>query len=219
MSRPLPQKGPPLGPFPVGTDLLLERMSAAVPSEEMPTLAELVEAVCSRPLSDEEVSGLTRLAGRGWSAREAVTRLMAAPPHGPANLRRAKALVAASNAASRTGRGAPAPSKERSSNGLQLTGHAVERFRQRHAPSLPFEEVLLSLEREASQARPVRERSNLGDEQWASPSGVRFVVRRRGVGPASGRNGAPVVTTILPAAGDFRVEHPAQRRASKKREG
>jgi hypothetical protein len=54
-----------------------------------------------------------------------------------------------------------------------MTSHAFHRFQERH-PEMTMEQ----LQYEASQSRPQRERTFTGQEQWVSPAGITFVLKR-----------------------------------------
>lgn len=79
---------------------------------------------------------------------------------------------------------------------LALTTHAVEQYRDRFAPDASLETARALLAELARLARPMRERTVKGDEQWTSGLVV-FVVRR---GDMNGRGYEPVAVTVLPAA-------------------
>ena len=61
-----------------------------------------------------------------------------------------------------------------------FTQHAVERFRRRWAPGLSHAAALRELITLSQTARPLRERTFDGEEQWEASdgSGLVFVVRR-----------------------------------------
>ena len=73
---------------------------------------------------------------------------------------------------------------------LRVTFHAIERYQRRHRPQETIEAVKADVEMLAYMARPMRERTPLGDEMWTAEN-VRFVVKRD-------PGGACIAVTVLP---------------------
>ena len=74
-----------------------------------------------------------------------------------------------------------------------LTSHSFERFVKRHASEMTAHEAQVILVEEARHARPIREKTAAGDDQWVSQTGILFVVKR------DAKTGNLVCATILPA--------------------
>ena len=63
-------------------------------------------------------------------------------------------------------------------SGIQLTGHAIDRYRERYCPNLSVEEARTEVMKEIEGASPTKNKSVNNDEIWISENGVRFVVKR-----------------------------------------
>lgn len=162
-------------------------------------MLRLLEKARSGVLSDEEVGELTGLAVAAGLAGAVVRELVASLPHGPANLRRSRDLIAASNAERPRPRPPPRAKRDQGAHrfgSLLVSHHAVERYAQRYEPGVPMDEVLRRLGEQAASAVPVRETTVAGDFVWRSSDGVLFVVRRDAV--ADSRRRAPLAVTVLP---------------------
>lgn len=77
-----------------------------------------------------------------------------------------------------------------------LSSHAITRFRERYVSDEEQDEVAPRLEREAMTSVPIKERTICGEEQWRSPDGVVFVIKRDGPGRS------PICVTIIPRQSD-----------------
>lgn len=168
---------------------------------------DLLQVARERPLSQEEVSELARQAGESGSTQRVLVQLMTAmTAAGRQNVALFRSVVG-SHVPVRRGRQDMLRMKRQSADearalncegtgvqSINLSAHAVERYVDRHGNGEPTEQVMERLRTQASQAVPMKEKTRAGDEQWVSPDGTVFVVRRDGMAFS------PTCTTILPSS-------------------
>jgi hypothetical protein len=168
-------------------------------ASDVTTFDQLLQQGRVRQLASDEVLALCTAAYR--ADRDAVVELL--------KLRTAAArgnVLAAKRIAAHIPRLYVAPERFRealpraSGMPFELSGHLVERFRVRSGRmGEPIAELLACLTEEATMSSPIRERSPAGDQQWRSPVGYTFIIRRD-------RDGSrPVCVTVLaPVTGPTR---------------
>ena len=183
------------------------------------TLDELVVEACNRLLSEGELQTLCKQAEQANQRESVLVRLLRARTSaGRTNLASAKALTTGyrtvSHPASMRSDRSAAQEDRRRHNGVlgarlpfALTHHASEQYISRHLPGESMEKAQAFLDREASEAAPLRDKTFSGDSQWIGPSGVIFVVRRDADAVL------PVCVTILPRpSGGLAEDQPVRRR-------
>jgi len=178
------------------------------------TIDDILAIAHTRVLTSEEQRRLAHLASLDGKQQHVILSLMrAGTAASRANL--LASALAGQHAPKRHSRSAAIQEKRNHRAGsvsdgrvtglaFTLTHHAVERYAERHTDGQTTESTMEYLTREAVTATPMRARTQSGEQQWVSQSGVVFVLKRDGYGAL------PVCVTILPRDEDKVPGHHAR---------